>query len=227
MNPYINNLLKEIIASNKNVKAFYLSEFKYNQNLQNEFKSPNLLKIINEALEIRKLGFSFWESLISRYNIIENCPDDFLAKAIHHNNPVDIIKFPSDNLAEIQNYIVNNYSKNISLLSTLELSNKNKLHIPMIDFHILPSKNNQKVAEKIIYVLNINPGYLIESGKSYHYIGINAVSENNLISILAKSILLSPIVDRNWSAHQILEKSCSIRVTKSEKKDLKLIKIIN
>ncbi|MEI7014077.1 hypothetical protein [Leptospira licerasiae] len=220
------NLLSDILEFNSNVEFFNFSEYLPNQNIEAEFSSFDQKKMIEKALSIRRLGFSFWESLVSIYTIDESAPIEFINKALHHNPSGRIISFSSSDQDKIIDFISANNDKNISLRSNVGISNGLDLHIPMIDFHITPGKHSEKIIETIIYTLGINPGYLINSGKSYHYLSTFLLPKEKLMNILVKLILLSPIVDRNWLVHQILEGSCSLRMTKANKIDLDLVRKI-
>ena len=55
-------------------------------------------------------------------------------------------------------------------------------------FHIKPSKINQKTVEVVLDKLELNSGYLINSGKSYHFISKKLVYQNELEILLAKMI---------------------------------------
>ena len=94
----------------------------------------------------------------------------------------------------------------------------------MIDFHINPSEDNLKTVDKVLSKLELKNGFLINSGKSYHFISKNLVTQDQLNTLLAKMIFFTPIIDRNWVAHQIIEKMCALRVTKGSKTDLKIVK---
>lgn len=57
-------------------------------------------------------------------------------------------------------------------------------------------------------------GAIINSGNSYHFIGCDLVNEAELVDFLAKGLLYGPITDTRWIAHQIIERSCTLRVGK-------------
>lgn len=52
-------------------------------------------------------------------------------------------------------------------------------------------------------------------GKSYHFISRTLSTKSELIEILAKFILLHPISDKSWAAHQIIEDSASLRISEN------------
>ncbi|WP_460432036.1 primase 1D-like protein [Arachidicoccus ginsenosidivorans] len=44
------------------------------------------------------------------------------------------------------------------------------------------------------------------------------VKEDELHEILYRSLFYSPIINKYWITHQLLEVSCSLRVTKKDKR---------
>jgi hypothetical protein len=87
------------------------------------------------------------------------------------------------------------------------------MHIPMLDFDLTSAPKNLGIIENILRVLK-QRGMILNSGKSYHFIGYNLISENELLDLLAKFILVHPISDKAWTAHQIIERSASLRISK-------------
>lgn len=97
-------------------------------------------------------------------------------------------------------------------------------HIPMIDFHIPASETNLRVVCDVCEALGLNNGYLLESGVSYHFVGANPVSEEELMRILIDALLFCPIVDGAWICHQLKERSCSLRIDKKNGIETRVIK---
>jgi hypothetical protein len=61
-------------------------------------------------------------------------------------------------------------------------------------------------------------GLLFESGRSFHFYGADPVTLPDLVSILGRAQLLSPIVDSRWVSHQLIDGRCALRIsTDSEK----------
>ena len=84
----------------------------------------------------------------------------------------------------------------------------------MLDFHIPVSECNLRIVKDVLFELNVVSGYLLNSGESYHFIGDYSINEESLLDFLANALFFAPIIDRAWIGHQILERSCSLRIDK-------------
>lgn len=222
------DILKEILEINSVVDSVKFIKFDSNNIIQNNRALNDSEKTqFNKALEIRaEYGFSFWESLMATYSDNKDANFEFLKDALKHNSNNTFIEFSSKELDAVDNFIDLNYSNNIAFVSEVETKKGKKKHIPLFDFHIYPSDLNLIVVEKVLECLNLESGFIINSGKSYHFISTELVDEDELIELLNKMILYSPIIDRNWIIHQLLEKKCAIRITKGEKIDPVIVKRI-
>lgn len=109
----------------------------------------------------------------------------------------------------LSNFSFQNYT---TICSRLKISGETK-HLPLLDFHIPISEQNQHICEQLLRELKLS-GYLLNSGKSYHFIGNTLLSEVQLIEKLYYALLLSPMIDRAWIAHQLIQKYCCLRVSK-------------
>ena len=98
------------------------------------------------------------------------------------------------------------------LNSRVRLYDEAEAHIILIDFSISVSLEHTKVVKDSLSHLGITHGYILDSGSSYHYIGSDIVSDSDYKRILCYAYLLSPITDGRWIAHQLIERSCNLRV---------------
>ena len=219
-------ILMDIIHDNPKIKNISFAEYPINSVIQTSGEySENETKQLNEALEIReKYGFSFWESLMSTYINNEEAANIFLNKALKHNAFYSIYQFDCSNIKLIEDFLLNNQNNYIAFISKIIQSDNSICHVPMIDFHIPVSGSNQTVVENVLTALNQNYGYLINSGKSYHFISTMLINEDELIDLLGKMILFSPIIDRNWISHQIIERKCALRVSVGDKTEPVILK---
>jgi hypothetical protein len=87
-------------------------------------------------------------------------------------------------------------------------------HIPMLDFHCPVSPENEDLAGSIIDLLDTSGGFLLNSGDSYHFYGKALFDEKMLVGFLARALLLAPIIDRAWIAHQLIERACGLRISR-------------
>ena len=86
-------------------------------------------------------------------------------------------------------------------------------HLLLLDFHITVSEENGRLCNAILAELNLS-GNLFDSGKSYHFISDTLFKEEEFLNVLYNCLLFAPIIDRAWIAHQLIEKSCCLRISK-------------
>jgi len=179
---------------------------------------------VNSALKIReKYCLPFWDSLMLSFFDKKNVPEELLKRALLHNKNIN--KKRISNIDIIRNIFDNNPCDNISLNSEILLKNGDIKHFFLIDFHIRQSENNLDTISKVIRLLQLT-GYILDSGQSYHFISDRIYDFDDVLDLLAKSLLYSPLIDRAWVAHQIMERSCSLRVGSKHKKRPYFIKKI-
>jgi hypothetical protein len=85
-------------------------------------------------------------------------------------------------------------------------------HVPMMDFHLAYSSPANALLIKLVSRWEI-PGALLRSGKSYHFYGRTLLDQTGLARFLGRALLYTPIVDRAWIAHQLIEQSCALRIS--------------
>lgn len=205
------DVASETIKNNPDIDLLTFSKYKQQPLIQEKIE---LSKIDNEfisaALDIRnRLRLPFWDSLMLSFFDKKNVSKNLLSIALTHNKNIE--KITTRNIDDIRNYIIKNPQDSISLNSEIHLRKNIVKHFFLLDFHIYPSDNNLKIATDILQILGLH-GHILDSGESYHFVSDSFFELESLINLLAKSLLFSPIVDRAWIAHQILERSCSLRV---------------
>lgn len=88
-----------------------------------------------------------------------------------------------------------------------------KRHIPMLDFSTKerwPGALDTAVGS--VRALGL-PGTLLASGRSFHFIGGHFLTWENYSRFLYRALLLAPIVDERWVAHQLLAGNATLRVS--------------
>lgn len=220
------DVIEEIITSNANIKSVTFHEFPKQKLLQNQIEFSDIEeRQFEEAMKIRNTyNLPFWDSMMLTYFNKEKTSNNILKCALRHNSHSKEIK--SRDIDSIKSRIIDNPDENIAFNSKVTLLNGDVKHLPLLDFHIPVNENNQKQVEKILELLDLKSGYIMISGESYHYIGNQLMDESSLFIFLSKALLFSPIIDKSWIAHQLLEHSCSLRVTLKHNIEPKLIKIL-
>lgn len=205
------DVASEAIKNNPDIEFLTFSKYKQQPLIQEKIE---LSKIDNEfisaALDVRnRLRLPFWDSLMLSFFDKENVSKNLLSIALTHNKNIDNIT--TRNIEDIRNYIITNPQESLSLNSKIIFKRDTVKHFFLLDFHIYPSDNNLKIVTDILKILGLH-GHILDSGESYHFVSNSFFELDALINLLAKSLLFSPIIDRAWIAHQILERSCSLRV---------------
>lgn len=207
------DVIVRILKENEGVSSFTFAKYPM-QTLIQEEKAYNKtdLKFIDSALEVRKkFRMPFWDSLMLTLFDQEGVSEDLLQRALKHNKNVD--KIYTSDVNEILSVLESNPHFNLSLNSEVQFEDGSILHLFLLDFHVYPSDNNLKLVSDILKVMGLR-GFILSSGESYHFVSKDFFSTDAILDLLAKSLLFAPIVDRAWVAHQILERSCSVRVGK-------------
>lgn len=89
------------------------------------------------------------------------------------------------------------------------------LHIPMIDFRLKSSPANDELAVELLKALDM-PGYLVDSGRSYHFYGEVAISAEEFWRFLGRTQLMSHYADQRWIGHQLISGKAALRISSSQ-----------
>ncbi len=205
------NIIKEILINNQEIEYIYIHNYPSQQLLQCVISfTENDINHFNKAMEIRdKYHLPFWDSIMLSSFYEERYSKNFFKYATHHNTKD---KFLIINRDKIDEFIYNNSLINIAFNSKIILSNMETKHIPLFDFHIPVNNTNLNIIKTVLKELNIKSGYIVNSGESYHFIGNYYIDYNEYKTILYKALFFSPIIDKNWIAHQLIEESSSLRI---------------
>ena len=174
--------------------------------------------IIEAGLEIRRdLGLPFWDAVLLSCFGSGQVAFHILEKALFHNSPPRRLLWVSRNdwsakhlalvLQEVE------VGRILVVSSRARLSDGTYGHLPMIDFHCPISKANQEMSARVAQLLHPSGGYLLNSGQSYHFYGKALIPEAEFLASLGRALLLSPIIDRAWVAHQLIEGACGLRIS--------------
>jgi hypothetical protein len=209
-------LFKDLVCENKMIKGIYIHSYPDAPQLQERIKFSKVESLqFNEAIKIRdNTMLPFWDSLMLSYHNREEFSKEILRGALLHNFKRDKYFVEREHFinTHLDEFLSNNI--NFAVNSEVITVNNERKHLILLDFHIQESKRNQRVVESVLEAMSLNDGYLLRSGKSYHFIGMNLINEYELINILGKSLFFAPIIDKAWVAHQLIERSCSLRITK-------------
>lgn len=204
--------LETILKNNPEINIFRLFSFSFSNKVQERINnlSSNELNLINKSINYKSINLtSFWEAFFTTSLINKSVEKRIIEQASHHNKNNDYIHIPAK---ELLHFIRNNDYQNLALNSKVELNCGASKHIPMLDFKIASEPSNLQLVKSVLCALGCQ-GAILDSGKSYHFIGSNLISQSELTELLAKFVLFHPIADKAWAAHQIIEGSASLRVS--------------
>lgn len=187
--------------------------------LQDRFSlSSEEISIITEGQQLRATSaLSFWDSVLLSTFGARHLPFQILRGASFHNNAATnrIVAAKDSYTAEDVRNLFSSLPPGhmLAFLSRLTHVDGTVCHVPLLDFHCPISDQNLRLAIELIRILDTGPGWILESGKSYHFYGQRVIAADELSRFLGRSLLFSPIVDRAWIAHQLIEGACALRVS--------------
>jgi len=206
------NYLNTFITRNPSIRTFRVFKFTFKNKFQDVHKTLTkdeqeiIIKVMSHK-EVKKI--SFWEAALDLISGGMNISNRMLEHAVFHNENKCYEYFNKQNFIE---FIKTDIGPDVAINSKVVLNSGQVMHIPMLDFELTSSPKNLGIIEKILKVLK-QKGMILNSGKSYHFIGYTFITENELLNLLSKFILIHPISDKAWAAHQIIERSASLRIS--------------
>lgn len=94
-------------------------------------------------------------------------------------------------------------------------------HLPMLDL----GTADLPTAVDVLSALDA-AGVLVSSGRSFHFVGTSLISEAELVDLLGRAQLLSPLVDHRWAAHQILDRCAALRISTDADRHTKQMTVV-
>lgn len=182
-----------------------------------------ILGIEEEALVLRaqalkeRHALPFWDCALICTFESERVPKGILSAARFHNGPrTSVREIAAAELAGSALVAADARlpaDRIVAISSLVRMRDGTRRHIPMLDFHCPVSPANHEVAAEVLRKLEMGSGYLVESGESYHFYGERLLNVSELSRFLGTALLFSPIVDRAWIAHQLIEGFCGLRIS--------------
>ena len=92
-------------------------------------------------------------------------------------------------------------------------TDRGTLHVPFLDFSVKERwAGAERTAVAAAEALGI-AGTVLASGRSFHFIGKELLSWERYAAFLYRALLLAPLVDERWIAHQLLAGEATLRVS--------------
>jgi hypothetical protein len=104
-------------------------------------------------------------------------------------------------------------SKLLALQSNVPLTCGGQAHIPMMDFMCPPSPRNVERLKRLLESLRMGKGFLLESGRSYHYYSTQIIAEAGWRTFLGKCLLMTGCADERYVGHQLVNGYCVLRIS--------------
>lgn len=209
---HTSQVILNLLESNPNIASINIIRFKPAPQIQANKTcwGQKEIDIFEKTLLMRaQFKIPFWLALMISNIDNKNWSEECVKAAIRHNKNSDIIRIsPKQYMSNSSDYEL----ESIGINSAVTLLDGSVWHIPMIDFHINKSNINEDIVCTVSKLLVPEGGYVLDSGNSYHFIGKHLISKENILDLLAKSIQFSPIVDEVWASHQLIERSCTLRI---------------
>lgn len=203
------DVIDKILSHNPCIEALSFHEYSHSEMIQDRIENWRSEEqgMFEYALALKKInGLPFWNGIMLSTFDNPNYSKQILRRALLHNSITNLVYIPRD-------MVLSSLKSSYALCSKVKINKSSEeFHLPLIDFHIPPSNLNQHVVSDVCKYLDVGPGWILNSGESYHFIGANPVAWVDLNNVLCRAIVYSPIVDAIWISHQLREKSCSLRI---------------
>lgn len=173
--------------------------------------------------EHRRRGFGFWEFVLAAAVTADSPTRVGLINGALRHNSDEAIRVSLDRELFIERLGAAEYENLpprdlVSFLSSVKVAgDERQLHLPLLDLGVQSGPDGQAAAVDAMEALGLN-GLLFDSGRSYHFYGADPVTQPDLVTLLARAQLLSPIVDSRWVSHQLIDGTCGLRISTDTEK---------
>lgn len=207
-----------------NIETVELDVLHRRPSFQGSEVSPRAQSITDPArVEHRAHGFGFWEFVLAAAATTDSeTRRGLLDGALRHNSD-EAVHIRLRRKEFIERLSSGEYEdlpprELVSFCSPVEvLGDERRMHLPLLDLGVKPGRDGQAAAMDAMHALGLR-GLLFESGRSYHFYGADPLTPPDLVAILGRAQLFSPIIDSRWVSHQLIDGRCGLRIsTDSEK----------
>jgi hypothetical protein len=192
--------------------------------LQRRSNSSQLDALIEQARAAYKdAGVPFWDELMRQAQAAPSLVRrEIFAQALYHRDEtegqVDTWCAVEDFLADLEQGKYELLSGRIIAALTSRVRAEwatSELHIPMIDFRLDSSLANDELVVELLQALGTS-GYLVDSGRSYHFYGQAPVCRDDFWHFLGRAQLMSHYADQRWIGHQLISGKAALRISSSD-----------
>ena len=182
--------------------------------------------LIEQARAIRSAeGIPFWHALFIAGELApEGVPSDILRSAMYHQDPsqhetVEVVvseRTPAE-LASLAEGMAPRSRDSLALQSRVVLPSGEERYLPMLDFTSKAVRPGSAATVRAAVDVLDTPGILCSSARSFHFYGHRLVTREQQLDFWARALLLTPIVDERWIAHQIRGQVGALRFSANER----------
>lgn len=104
----------------------------------------------------------------------------------------------------------------LKIVSRVRTSNS-ICHIPLLDLDIAVEEGGPESIEEVAQGLGISSGAVLDSGRSYHFWGLQLLPDKLWREFMYKTLLLDRI-DRRWVGHRLIDGQANLRISEKRGK---------
>ena len=215
----------EFLASIPDVAQIEIARIKRAPRLQSRGgDSPAATDLMRQARDwYDSDGIPFWDALfVLGERDSGGVPDSVLQSALFHQDITDSARTVigvDSSLGENLRAVVAEYGDDwiVSMLSTVTMTDGSMRFLPMLDFTTKVVRSGARhTVEGALRAMD-EPGVLLSSGRSFHFYGQVPLTRDGMHRFLAKALLLAPITDSRWIAHQMLAGVAALRISNDDR----------
>lgn len=218
----ISSVLGLIYRANPTIESFTAVEYVDPPLVQERLSGIENTSIFKQGVKMRQETLlPFWDSALAQ--ALQGSMDaaQIIEAALFHNTQPEVTHTIEAVNAEkhLDNLLSDEWREStLALSSGVTLSDGSRRHIPMLDFHIPANDVTYATVVKCINSLDVGKFAIVDSGKSFHAYGMSLLDASGLRKFLSRALLLSPIVDTRYIAHQLRDNQCKLRVAATPRK---------
>ena len=106
----------------------------------------------------------------------------------------------------------------VGITSIVTVNGNRTAHIPMMDFACPTSPKNLATLEALLKESGQCSGFILQSGRSYHFYGTQLLLETAWRVFMGRCLLMEGFTDYRYVGHQLVEGRCVLRISTSHLK---------
>jgi hypothetical protein len=214
-------ILKRIAIANPNASSFRIDLVQPGKLFQQRAgRKANGLRKKAVALS-SQIGCPFMDAVTLTITKEQKCSGHILRHIMFQNTEDNGIWVSRENVlaGAVDEIFARRQNDGMNVISSLVSMRDGSFgHIPMMDFWLKISKKSDKLAQQVSSAFRVGPGWVLRSGRSYHFYGQQIIDKSTMMQFLGTALMFAPITDRGWIAHQLVDCACNLRAGEHETK---------